>query len=128
MTKKLNSLLDNVTQIISIFIGSWTGVLFHIIWFFLWLINRLDINLLTLIVSLEAIFICIFLLMAANKEESQRRLTLTKQKKRNDQRMDFDIKLDQKADRQLTEIKRLQKELHAEVSQLCQHLNGRKKP
>ena len=128
MTKKLNSLLDNVTQIISIFIGSWTGVLFHIIWFFLWLINRLDINLLTLIDTLEAIFICIFLLMAANKEESQRRLTLAKQKKRNDQRMDFDIKLDQKADRQLTEIKRLQKELHAEVSQLCQHLNGRKKP
>ncbi len=128
MTRKLNSFLDNVTQIISIFIGSWTGVLFHIIWFFLWLVNHLDINLLTLIVSLEAIFICIFLLMAANKEESQRRLTLAKQKKRNDQRMDFDIKLDQKADRQLTEIKRLQKELHAEVSQLCQHLNGRKKP
>ncbi len=110
MTKKFNSFLNNVTQVVSIFIGSWTGVLFHAIWFFLWLINRLDINLLTLIVSLEAIFICIFLLMAANKEESQRRLTATKESKQNERRMDFDIKLDQKADRQLTEIKRLQKE------------------
>jgi len=127
MAKKFNSLLDNITQIVSIFVGSWTGVLFHTVWFFLWLVYRLDINLLTLIVSLEAIFICIFLLMAANKEESQRRLTVSKESKLNKQQMDFDIKLDQKADRQLTEIKRLQKELHAEIRQLSKHLNGKKK-
>jgi len=127
MAKKINSLLDKITEIISIFIGSWTGVLFHIIWFFLWLVYGLDINLLTLIVSLEAIFICVFLLMAANKEESQRHLTLAKESKQNQQRMDFIIKLDQKADRQLTEIKRLQKELHLQIHRLPQQLNGKKK-
>jgi len=37
------------------------SVIFHIVWFILWFAFHLDINLLTLIVSLEAIFITLFL-------------------------------------------------------------------
>lgn len=127
MTKKFNFLLDKITDVVSIFIGSWTGVLFHLTWFFLWLFFSLDVNTLTLTVSLEAIFICIFLLMAANKEEAQRRLTLAKENKQNQQRMDIIIKLDQKADRQLTEIKRLQKKLHGQIRRLPQQIKPEKK-
>ena len=127
MAKKTSQILDKFTDVVSIFMGSWYGVLFHTIWFTLWLILKLNIQLLTLIVSLEAIYIGIFLLMAANKEETIRRVTAFKDKKQDRQQMNFDIKLDQKADRQLTEIKAIQKELHTEVSQLCQQLNGKKK-
>ena len=126
MGKKATRILDRFTEFVSIFIGSWTGVLFHTIWFTLWLVLKLDIQMLTLIVSLEAIFICVFLLMAANKEESQRLLTSAREGKQRQDQMDFDIKLDQKADRQLTEIKRLQKELHTEVRQILTHLNHKK--
>ncbi len=126
MSKKPNQILNKFTDIISIFMGSWHGVLFHTIWFTLWLVMKLDIQLLTLIVSLEAIYIGIFLLMAANKEEQIRRITVAKDKKQDRKQMNFDIKLDQKADRQLTEIKRLQKELHQQVAQILKHLNCKK--
>lgn len=127
MSKKANRILDKFTEIVSIFVGSWPGVLFHTIWFTTWLALKLDISLLTLIVSLEAIYICIFLLMAANKEEETRQSATVKDKIQDRQQMNFDIKLDQKADRQLTEIKHLQKELHSQVKQILSHLNGKKK-
>jgi uncharacterized membrane protein len=37
------------------------SALLHTVWFVLWLVLRLDINLLTLIVSLEAIYITLFI-------------------------------------------------------------------
>jgi len=110
--------LNKLLEIIAIFVGSWTGVIFHTIWFIFWFILRLDINLLTMIVSLEAIFICIFLLMASNREEAQRKIDLGKEKEQDREQMTLDIKLDQKADRQLTEIKRVQQELHAEIKEV----------
>jgi len=64
--------LDRLTSIIARFIGSWWGVLFHTTWFTVWLILSLDINTLTFAVSLEAIFIGIFLLISDNKAEAQR--------------------------------------------------------
>lgn len=49
------------------FAGSWRFVLLHVAWFSLWLLLHLDINLLTLIVSLEAIFLATFVLMSQNR-------------------------------------------------------------
>jgi len=49
------------------FAGSWPFVLLHVLWFTTWLVLRLDINLLTLIVSLEAIFLATFVLMSQNR-------------------------------------------------------------
>jgi len=118
MKQKALSLLDHFTQVITTFMGSWTGVLFHTLWFTLWFVLKLDIDLLTLIVSLEAIYIGIFLLMSANKEEIQRRLDLINEKEQDRAQIDLDIKLDQKADRQLIEIKRLHKELHSQVEEI----------
>src|SRR5258708_37803742 len=46
------------------FAGSWLFVGLHVVWFGAWLLLRLDINLLTLIVALEAIFLATFVLMS----------------------------------------------------------------
>ncbi len=52
--------------------GSWWGVILHAAWFTVWLAKDFDINILTLAVSLEAIFIGIFLLMASEEAEIKR--------------------------------------------------------
>src|ERR1700712_2912147 len=62
------SLGDRLANTISNFTGSRLCVWLHTVWFLLWLALGLDINLLTLIVSLEAIFLCIFLLMSGNRQ------------------------------------------------------------
>jgi uncharacterized membrane protein len=59
---------DQLADIISNFTGSWFCVWLHTVWFLLWFDIGFDINLLTLIVSLEAIFLCIFLLMSGNRQ------------------------------------------------------------
>jgi uncharacterized membrane protein len=64
---------DSIADWISSFIGSWKCVWLHAVWFLLWFELALDINLLTLIVSLEAIFLCIFLLMSGNRQRERDR-------------------------------------------------------
>ena len=120
--KKTKTFLDKFTDFISQFLGSWWAVILHTIWFSLWLFFNFNINLLTFSVSLEAIFIGIFLLMSANKAERQRDLREVRQRINDRERLEHDIKLDEKADRQLTEIKRLQKEVHQEVGKIKKQL------
>jgi len=109
---------NKFTDIIYWFTGSWWAVLIHTIWFALWLIFRLNIHVLTLIVSLEAIYLCIFILMAQNRAEKERDVREKMQRKIDEERVKYDIKLDEKADRQLAEIKRLQKEIHQKLDGL----------
>jgi uncharacterized membrane protein len=49
-------------------VGSWAFLVVHILWFVIWLAWQWDINLLTMIVSLEAIVLMIILLMAQNRQ------------------------------------------------------------
>lgn len=49
-------------------VGSWAFLFLHVIWFTLWLVMDLDINMLTMTVSLEAIILMIILLMAQNRQ------------------------------------------------------------
>ena len=118
ISRKTKSALEKFTDLISWFLGSWWGVIFHTAWFSLWLVLDFNINLLTFSVSLEAIFIGIFLLMASNKAEIKRDLRETRQRVRDRKRLEHDIKLDEKADRQLTEIKRIQKEVREEMKKV----------
>ncbi|MFH1561104.1 MAG: hypothetical protein ABID04_00805 [Patescibacteria group bacterium] len=121
--KKTKTLLERVTDWVSGFLGSWWAVVVHTVWFSVWLGFHFDINVLTFSVSLEAIFIGIFLLMSANKAEMVRDAREAKQRASDRLRLEADIKLDEKADRQLTEIKRLHKELHREVRGLKSKIN-----
>jgi uncharacterized membrane protein len=66
------SFLDKATKVIAWFMGSWWGVFAHTAWFIGWILSGANIDNLTLWVSLEAIFIGIFLLMAGNKAEEER--------------------------------------------------------
>jgi uncharacterized membrane protein len=59
---------------ITSFVGSWLCVGLHATWFVLWLLLRLDINLLTLIVSLEAIFLTTFVMMSQNRQAQKDRI------------------------------------------------------
>lgn len=116
--KKTRRLTSRVTQAVAWFLGSWWAVILHTIWFGVWLIFNFDINLLTFSVSLEAIFIGIFLLMSSNKAEELRDRREARQQAQEQQRIEHDIKLDEKADRQLTEIKKLHQDLHQEIKSL----------
>lgn len=121
--RKTKGILGKATDFISWFLGSWWAVFFHTLWFSIWLIFNFDINILTFSVSLEAIFIGIFLLMSANKAEVLRDLREVRQRINDRKRLEIDIKLDQKADRQLIELKRLHKELRREIKMIKAKLN-----
>jgi uncharacterized membrane protein len=62
---------ERAADLIASFAGSWLFVFIHVVWFALWLLLHLDINLLTLIVSLEAIFLATFVLMTQNRQASK---------------------------------------------------------
>jgi uncharacterized membrane protein len=57
-------LIDSISAIV----GSWWFLVLHIVWFGAWLYFRWDINLLIMIVSLEAIILMILLLMDQNRQ------------------------------------------------------------
>lgn len=118
INKNLNKMGEKFTDVIYWFAGSWWAVIIHTVWFGIWLIFRFNIHVLTLIVSLEAIYLCIFILMAQDRAEKDRERQQSRQREIDEKRVKYDIKLDEKADRQLTEIKRLQKEIHAKIDGL----------
>jgi uncharacterized membrane protein len=53
------------------FVGSWRFVAIHAVWFILWIVSRIEpfpFGLLTLLVSLEAIFLSTFVMMSQNRQ------------------------------------------------------------
>jgi len=98
---------DFIIKIIQWFAGSWWGVILHGIWFASWLIYDFDLNILTMAVSLEAIFIGIFLLIASNESEAARdRREMAAQKRGNDI-IEKILDLEHKIEKQQQQILRL---------------------
>lgn len=62
---------DKAADWIAGFIGSWQAVWLHALWFGFWFLFHCDVSLLTNIVSLEAIYLCIFLLMSQNRQSTK---------------------------------------------------------
>lgn len=57
-------------DMITAFVGSWLFVGIHAVWFILWIVSRVEAfpyGLLTLLVSLEAIFLSTFVMMSQNR-------------------------------------------------------------
>ncbi len=125
--KKTKGIVGKLTDVISWFLGSWWAVIAHTLWFSIWLGFNFDINLLTFSVSLEAIFIGIFLLMASNKSEVVRDKKEERLRKSDRARIETDIKLDERADRQLMEIKRIQKDMDEKMAALMKEVKAIKK-
>ena len=63
--------LDKATDAITRFVGSWLFVAVSVVWFVLWIVLRIEpfpFGLLTLAVSLEAIFLSTFVMMSQNRQ------------------------------------------------------------
>jgi uncharacterized membrane protein len=68
-----NRIADAVTK----FAGSMVFVYVHIVWFALWIgfrVEKFPFGLLTMIVSLEAIFLSTFLLISQNRQDEHRQI------------------------------------------------------
>lgn len=69
------SVENRIADVITKFAGSMTFVYVHIVWFSLWIILRVEkfpFGLLTMLVSLEAIFLSTFVLISQNRQDERR--------------------------------------------------------
>ncbi len=65
---------EKAADTITTFVGSWTFVAIHAVWFILWIVARFEpfpFGLLTLLVSLEAIFLSTFVMMSQNRQAAK---------------------------------------------------------
>lgn len=73
--KRAQSLQNRIADAITAFAGSMWFVYVHIIWFGLWIVlgvEKYPYGLLTMIVSLEAIFLSTFVLISQNRADASR--------------------------------------------------------
>ena len=71
---KPSDLGDKAADRITGFVGSWMFVGIHGVWFILWIVLRIEafpFGLLTLLVSLEAIFLSTFVMMSQNRSAAR---------------------------------------------------------
>ena len=71
------SLQNRIADAVTKFAGSMAFVYVHIAWFSLWIgfhAEKFPFGLLTMIVSLEAIFLSTFLLISANRQDERRQM------------------------------------------------------
>jgi uncharacterized membrane protein len=99
------SRMDHFADKIMRLAGSGTGILIHLTWFFLWLIINLHLipgitpfdpfpfNLLTMVVSLEAIFLTLFVLISQNRMSQEA-----------DKRAQLDLQVNLLAEKEITMI------------------------
>lgn len=68
---------DRFSDRIADFVGSWTFVIIHMLWFSIWILTPVEAfpyGLLTMTVSLEAIFLTTLVLMSQNRQEGRDRI------------------------------------------------------
>ncbi|MSU74179.1 DUF1003 domain-containing protein [Candidatus Kaiserbacteria bacterium] len=74
--EKNRSTGDRIADTIADFVGSWPFVIIHILWFSAWIlldIETFPYGFLTMVVSLEAIFLTTLVLMSQNRQEESDR-------------------------------------------------------
>ena len=75
--ERLKSLQSRIADAITSFAGSMTFVYVHIAWFALWIligVERYPFGLLTMVVSLEAIFLSTFVMISQNRSDARRQV------------------------------------------------------
>ena len=90
---------NRISDKITAFAGSMTFVYVHILWFGLWIglgVEKYPFGLLTMIVSLEAIFLSTFVLISQNRADAKRQviadqewMTVQREDKQNEQLLDL---------------------------------------
>jgi len=76
---RANSVQNRVADMITAFAGSMIFVYIHIVWFIIWVItqpfgDKFPFGLLTMIVSLEAIFLSTFVMISQNRADERRQV------------------------------------------------------
>ncbi|KND47059.1 MAG: hypothetical protein AB199_01350 [Parcubacteria bacterium C7867-004] len=74
--KDTRSVGDRLADMISAAFGSWTFMFVHMLWFFVWIVFKVEpypFGLLTMIVSLEAIFLSMFIMISQNRQADRDR-------------------------------------------------------
>lgn len=62
---------QRIADAVAAFVGSWSFLFIHAVWFAIWIVFRVEpypFGLLTMIVSLEAIFLSTFIMISQNRE------------------------------------------------------------
>jgi uncharacterized membrane protein len=80
--ERARNVQDRIADTITRFAGSMTFVYVHIIWFAAWIGFRIEhypFGLLTMIVSLEAIFLSTFVLISQNRADAKRQVVADQQ-------------------------------------------------
>jgi uncharacterized membrane protein len=80
--ERAQSVQNRIADRITAFAGSMTFVYIHIIWFGCWIAFRVEdypFGLLTMIVSLEAIFLSTFVMISQNRADAKRQLIADQQ-------------------------------------------------
>ncbi|KKP90816.1 MAG: hypothetical protein UR94_C0022G0012 [Parcubacteria group bacterium GW2011_GWA2_36_10] len=88
-------------------VGSWWFLSFHVVWFAVWGIFKLESHILTLIVSLEAIILMILLLMTQNRQSA-----------RDDIRDELDLQADLRSAQLTEEIVKTLRDMQADINSL----------
>jgi uncharacterized membrane protein len=76
MEHRSQSLQNRISDAITSFAGSMYFVYVHIVWFTVWIVAHVEkypFGLLTMIVSLEAIFLSTFVMISQNRQDDARR-------------------------------------------------------
>ena len=113
--RRAASLQNRIADWITEFAGSMIFVYVHIVWFAAWIVFRVEgypFGLLTMIVSLEAIFLSTFVMISQNREEAKREAFA-----------DHQWKLIQKEDEQNQHLLQLTEKIH----DLTQQIHGLQK-
>ena len=74
---RASKLQNRVADAITKFAGSMMFVYVHMLWFFVWIVFRVEkypFGLLTMIVSLEAIFLSTFVMISQNRADAKRQI------------------------------------------------------
>jgi uncharacterized membrane protein len=80
--KRAESVQNRIADRITTFAGSMAFVYIHIIWFGLWIglgVEKYPFGLLTMIVSLEAIFLSTFVMISQNRADAKRQVIADQQ-------------------------------------------------
>ena len=72
----MSTIGDRLADWVAEFVGSWTFVIVHVVWFGGWILLKIEsfpFGLLTMIVSLEAILLSTFIMMSQNRQADRDR-------------------------------------------------------
>jgi uncharacterized membrane protein len=74
--KEMRKLGGHIADVVASAVGSWSFMFLHVVWFTLWIVLKAEpfpFGLLTMIVSLEAIFLSMFIMISQNRQAERDR-------------------------------------------------------